>query len=367
MLHIFSKRWFSIFFIFWAALVICFGVNITATHAAEFKSGNSVHITKDQTINDDLYISASDVSVDGTVNGNVFVVGGTTQLNGPVTGDVFVAGGTITINGAIGRSVHIVGGTVTISSAIGKDLLLFGGNATLEKSGSVAGVTKIGAGQLQLAGTTKDVDAAVGSLTVVDTAKINGNLTYTTNKPAVIDRDAVVTGKTTQKQVETKTSRAHNSVDNEIFGLLFTIVMAGLLFWLLPHKTVGVTKSMLSEIVPNALRGTVFFVVSLFLMLFLFITLIGIPLAMIILLFWFVGWLTGIIGLGTWLVDQWQHRSDHIPNFLTVVIGAVAMVLIGLIPAIGGLFAFLAFVTGLGAVVRYDWDLLKDLRSDKKI
>jgi hypothetical protein len=56
--------------------------------AAEPVQGNNVTVSRNQTINDDLYAFGGTVTIQGRVNGDVVALGGTVTVNGPVSGDL---------------------------------------------------------------------------------------------------------------------------------------------------------------------------------------------------------------------------------------------------------------------------------------
>src|SRR5215472_8509767 len=59
-----------------------------AASAAEFRSGPSVEIAKDETLKSDLYFTGQQLSVDGTIDGDLYVWGQEVTVRGRVTGDV---------------------------------------------------------------------------------------------------------------------------------------------------------------------------------------------------------------------------------------------------------------------------------------
>lgn len=86
----------------------------------------------------------------------------------------------------------------------------------------------------------------------------------------------------------------------------------------------------------------------------LMVTIVGIPLAAVIMLLWTVGLFVSFAysgySLGAWLVERtmWKPRW---PRALALLIGLVMLSILMLIPIIGGLFGFLTLIWGLGGVV----------------
>jgi hypothetical protein len=93
----------------------------------------------------------------------------------------------------------------------------------------------------------------------------------------------------------------------------------------------------------------------------LFITVIGVPLALLALLLYFVllpmSYVSSAIGLGQWGLARW--RSD-VAGHLGWRIGAaslalVLLALLGEVPWLGGLVALTALLIGLGAIALQFW------------
>ena len=77
--------------------LLALGVTLTlalglsgAALAADFRSGDTVTIAKNEVIDDDLIITGQNVIVDGTINGDLVVAGGKIVINGTVNGSVLV-------------------------------------------------------------------------------------------------------------------------------------------------------------------------------------------------------------------------------------------------------------------------------------
>lgn len=115
----------------------------TITSAATISEDHAV-ISKNQTINDDLFISGGEVEILGTVNGDVYAAGGEVLINGLVKGDVLVAGGEVTIKGTVENNVRAAGGQITISQAkIGRNLSVAGGEITVSDDTKVTGKSHV--------------------------------------------------------------------------------------------------------------------------------------------------------------------------------------------------------------------------------
>jgi hypothetical protein len=147
-----------------ALLVLTF-----ATPAAAFdgRSGDKVVISSDETIEDDLYVTAQEFVLDGTVKGDVVVFAQTITINGTVDGDLIAAGQAVVINGKVTDDARIAGAGLLIgeNATIGDDLVAAGASLENKAGSSVGGEIVWGGGQALLAGdVTGDVQAGTAAL-----------------------------------------------------------------------------------------------------------------------------------------------------------------------------------------------------------
>ena len=366
-----NNRLFRIFYIFITLVIgiLIVAVTTQSSSAAQFRTGGRSTIGASETINDDIYISGGDNTIDGTINGDVFVAGGTVRVNGTVNGDLFIAGGTISINGTVSDDARISGGQITIQGKIGSDLLVYGGDIAIEKEATVAGTTKAAAGQMRVAGTLRDLDAAVGALTIASTSTIAGNLKYMSNREASIATDSKISGDVTK--IQPRTSQQDYKTQRLILSTIASIAAASLLIWLFPNKIAQIGHDTRENFGPNLVwgLGTLFglpLIISIFL-----ITVVGIPIGLILLFLFSVILLFGkaasIVAAGQWVEQLLNRKNDGKATYIAAALGAITLAVIGLIPVFGPLIVIIAFIAGLGAVAKYDWNLIKDLRLNKKL
>jgi cytoskeletal protein CcmA (bactofilin family) len=258
-----------------------------ATPVAAFdgRGGDEIVIGKEEVVNDDLYVGASNFTMDGTVKGDVLASGEVMTINGTVEGDVMAAGQTVIINGNVTGSVRMAGAVLFIGenakiggdviaagasieirkgSSLGQDAVIFGGQALL--AGDITRNVKVFTGGTELRGIIGgNVEAEVGEadhsgpspmmyipqspipvpdvkggLTIDPAAKIGGKLTYTSAKELSIP-GGVVAGAVTR--LEPVVEKVVQPTASELFmaGLLNTIrkmvslILLGLLLgWLFP-------------------------------------------------------------------------------------------------------------------------------------
>lgn len=132
----------------------------------------------------DLFSAGRWVEVNGTVEDNAFVACQVAELTGTIGGDAFVVCEVARVTGSIAGDVYASCKEMVIAPGATVGGNVYTGCETLRVEGGVVGTVSVGAGRLFLEGTVgRDVDAAVGALTVSPDARIGGDLWYTTPDP----------------------------------------------------------------------------------------------------------------------------------------------------------------------------------------
>jgi hypothetical protein len=350
----------------------------------------------------------------------VMAAGQTIVIHGTVTGAIRMAGSVLLVDeqASIGNDLIAAGSSLEIreGSEIGQDLVFAGGQILL--AGDVSRNVQAATGAFELRGVVGgDVDAEVAEadagyagpppnlfmpqssisiptvdpgLTIDQSAKIEGNLTYTQSKELAFAAD-VVAGKVTRNQPATNTAappqettgqRILNWGLNALRTTLTLILIGLLLLWLFPLLIQGSSLRLQTATWPSLGWGlaayVIFFVVVLITIviiilggiLFGVLTLGGLAgtivsvgiLSLLALILGFVlvtAFVAKIIfgqALGRWLLVRAnsplaEHRFW--PMIIGVVITVVVIDLLGfpLIPGfLAGLLNFAVIVFGLGAL-----------------
>jgi cytoskeletal protein CcmA (bactofilin family) len=410
---------------------------VTPASAFDGRSGDNIVIQSDEVINDDLYVTAETFVLDGTVNGDVIATGQTLTINGTVDGDVMAAGQTIVIHGTVTGAVRMAGSVLLIDeqaevggdviaagysletregSVIGQDLVFAGGQVLL--AGDVARNVQVGTGALELRGTAGgDVNADVGEadagyagpppalfmpqspipipavalgLSVAQSAKIEGNLTYTQSKDVALPT-GVVTGEVVRNQPMTNTSTTRQETTGEriinwgidILRTSITLILIGLfLMWAFPFFMQGLSLKLQSAPFPSLGWGVaayiIFFLTLLLIiviivlaaLLFGLLTLGGVAGTIIsvgilsvfalilgfVLVISFVAKIVFGQALGRWLLVRAnsplaQHRFWPMIIGVVITVVVIAVFSFPLIPGfLGSLLNFVVVLLGLGAL-----------------
>jgi cytoskeletal protein CcmA (bactofilin family) len=176
--------------------------------AAEFRSGPSVQIAKDETIKGDVYFTGQELSVDGTIDGDLYVWGQEATIRGHVTGDIFLFVQSGRIEGQVDGNVRGACNNVTISGNVDRNLMIWAQVIRVDSHGTVGrtitsfsqtlGIDgKVGRDMftrnqtLRIAGTVAgNIDDKGETFTIEDGAQLDGQVKFEGEKEPFVSRKA---------------------------------------------------------------------------------------------------------------------------------------------------------------------------------
>lgn len=333
--------------------------------AAEFRTNDNISVGKSEVINDDVYIAGNNITIEGTINGDLFIAGNNIDISGNISGSAYIAGSLINLSGNIDKSLKIASGNCNISGKIGTDLFIGSGSTDIKDSAIVGGEVYVASGSVLVSGKTGPIKASTENLTIKDTAQVNGNVTYWSNKDLIEEPGSTVSGEIIKKAQPanrydfSRRTRAATS----IASILFTIIVAFILVLLFPKKSVSIISGWKDDFGLNLLWGLLFIILLPIAAILLMVTIIGIPFGIGLLLvfpiFLYLGKMVGIVSIGSWLAKFFKLKESKNIIWLGIVIGAILYALLSFVPVLGGLVKALIVLSGLGLLVKMSWELLK--------
>ncbi|HVW59220.1 MAG TPA: hypothetical protein VHC48_04265 [Puia sp.] len=132
------------------------------------ESGNTIVI--DSATGEDIYLVAGTVIINAPVHGDLVAAGGKIYINDTVN-NVLVAGGTVVVNGYVAGKIRCLGGTLRIDRNIQGDLAAAGGEVDIEKNATVLGDLLVSGGRLIIYGNVEgDIRTTAGKFQLYGTA-----------------------------------------------------------------------------------------------------------------------------------------------------------------------------------------------------
>ena len=369
--------------------------------AAEFGGGDTYRLPAGQVIEDDLTVVAQEIYIDGRVDGDLVAMGAYVEINGVVTGDVLAAGAEVRINGVVEDDVRAAGAGVIVTGRIGDHLFaaagggegafspmqvsgrsvvqgvriergatvggsayLFGGEALI--NGAIANDLQAGAGTVVLNGEVGgDATLDVGKLTLGDTARVGGLLSYTAPEAASVPPGVAGDVRFEQRE-QPQTTPAPAFRPGQILRPLLMLAGFALLGWLLLRFTPEALRRPAQALALRPGQAALYGIAALALL--FAVPLLSVLIFLAILLFW--GWfpalmfallLTAALALawtlsplitGLWAGQALLRATGReASDFLALCLGVLLIVLLGLIPWVGWLVGLVSLVFALGALI----------------
>jgi cytoskeletal protein CcmA (bactofilin family) len=348
--------------------------------AFDARSEETVTVGSEEVVDDDLYVGASTIIIDGMVNGELWAAGYTITVNGVVNDSVMVAANMISISGDVGHAVRAAGQTISISGNINGDLMVFGSAVTVASTATVKGDLFVGAANVRIDGLVEgdikgggsevtigngvkgNVELEVDSLTILPTANIEGDLTYTSEEEADIQSGAQIGGATTHNlpPVEEEPAKAFpfvlfSGILGKLTGFLMALVTGLVIILIAPRRLMSIAESIRISPGASAGWGAVVLFVTPIAAILVCLTIVGIPVGLIALVLWGMGlYLAQIpVGLliGRLIISRFTGMEGRAIMTGALALGLVILTLLGLIPYLGFFIGLAVALFGLGAVV----------------
>lgn len=347
--------------------------------AAEAKTGNSIYVSKDEIISGSLYAIGQDINIDGTISGDLIVAAQNITVNGQIEGDIIAVGDNIIINGEVGGNIRVAGQLLTINGTALRNLNAYGRTLILGENSRIGWDAYLAALSAEINGTIDgslngnldqaNINGKIGknlnlksnneladSITITPSAIINGDFIYTSNNLAKISNQANIAGKIEQKNKESQTDSSFFWLWEKLFAFISALIVGLIIIY--PGK--NITQKIVSELGLKPLKSLGFGFASLiitpFILLFLGITIIGLPLALITgTAFFTLAYVAKIftsLYIGQIILKFLPKYTD--PSlFWPLLLGLIISYLLFLIPFLGWLLFLISLCLGLGAFILY--------------
>lgn len=336
-------------------------------------------VEEDRPVDEDMYVASTSARVEGTIDGDLVITTGQLTVTGVITGDVLAlsSGRVLVGDGAIVEgSVRALAPQVVVEGSVGDDLLSTAASTTVAASGSVERDVIAFGGTLDVGGNVgrdvrgrvlsasidgtvgRDADLAADMLTVGPNAQIGGDLLYRSSREASISTSADIRGQVVELP----------SQSNFLFGVILTLanvvgtlafLVAGIfILWLLRSTGPRAVGIVIVHPVRSFFVGLATMIAGPILVLVLAFTLVGLPVAAVLLFGLLVALVFGPVPAVTALGDRLLRGRGGL--FGAFLLGAILWRLgVWLIPLVGGLLFLVGLVWGVGAWVMAGWQARK--------
>ena len=303
---------------------------------ADQRAGGTIIVEEGETVTDGLQATGGTIIVRGTVEGGLEAFGGTVEIaeSGTVTGDVRAVAGSIRIAGRVEGDVELAGGSVIITTPAVVTGNVEGAVGSFTLDGTVQGTVRVGAGSIVL-GPEAVIEGDLvydGDLQRAEGSAVGGEVRQDPNLGVMFGLPSIAAWMVT------------------VYSLLVTLLVGALLLLALPGTSAVVANETADSPLRTAGIGLVVFVGVPLAIVVLFLTIVGIPIALVAaflyaLLLW-LAFVWGQYAVGAWLLAL----GDREHRWMALVVGVLAVFLLGLVPILGGIVSFIVLLLGLGGV-----------------
>ena len=335
---------------------------ITPTYAAKIETGDNYTLNKEEIIEDDLYVSGSNITISGIVDGDLLAAGENILVDGTVTGDIYSAGNSIKITGNVSGNTFVVSSNATISAILRKNLYITA--AIADVKGSIEGDLMAAAGQVNIEGVVLE-DVRVIANQLKSTASVGEDFLVSSSNYSI--DESSVAGEVVHGGKQGATPK-FTLEDLSGIGPGLTIInfmgmyLAGLIIILLaPVKTLKLEKKITSswrELLKSYAIGIAALIVGPTAVVVLLLTGIGAPIALLI-----TAALAFLSMFGTLYVEsaighkilKVTGQKDY-GRFFSLLIGRCISLIISFIPVLRGIYSISLISIAIGSAVRMKYD-----------
>lgn len=343
-------------------------------------------------VQDDVFVAGERVDIDAEIGGDVFAAGGTVTTSGRIAdalvaaggrlslasnveGDAVVAGGDVTISGAIGDNLVAAGGDVVISGPVAGRAIAAGGSILLDNSAATGRDAWFAGGEITVRGVVGgDLRIAAGKATVLGQiggdvvirsddvrigpgARIAGTLTVRGEDEPVIDPAAQILGEVRFVPTESATKVGLFAIGIGIALILLPFIFSlvvGIIAILVARGYVSaVGDRLMGQPLGSLGLGVLILFATPPVLVFLMMTVIGIPFAILGFAVYLVLLALGLPFAALGIVTHWLEREGGPASrgkiLLLYLVALVVLAVILFIPVIGWLAIWLTLALGIGA------------------
>lgn len=332
------------------------------------RTGSSVSVEVNQTVENDFYGAAGTIDHSGEIRGDMTAAAGSLTINGEVGADVNAVGGTIQVHSPIGDDLRLISGETVIASEVDGDVFVFSGTLRILSSAKIGGNVYFYGGDAEISGPVAgavmgsaesfSINSAVGSIDVTavdlelqDGAVVAGDVTYSAARELTRAGGASVGGEITRGASTVDATDKGSNFPYIFFAIwLFTTFCFFLLFKPMIESVLdSVKKNTLKVGLLGAAAAIVGPIIGIVLMATVLGVWLGILKMLLTIMLFIITMMVLPITIGGYTLSFWQpnRRLDAV----TVFVGMAIVIVLTLIPILGGILIFVGYAVTLGSVL----------------
>lgn len=351
---------------------------IFISFATVFKNGQDIVIASDELIEDNVFIVAEKLRVEGTIKGDLIAISPEIEIRGIVEGDVMLAGSKVIIKPKKVLDVRVLASEVYLDTNILGDLFVMSAIIEFAKDNKVAKDVNIYAAHIKLNGLmSQNANLRANKIDILRDTLIQGNLEASiAEKDIKKHQDAKVLGNTSFNQSKLDSDSLKKTllgffIIGEIFSFLSYFLFAMVLVILFPNYIKQVNVLLTENTFQCLGIGAFFFFMIPIIIFILFLSILGIPIALIM-SFGFLLTIYSVkvfisIWLGYLFIRHFFKKED--PSLIaSLLLGSIFYyVIFKFIIFIGWFLWLISVFLGIGALTISKKNAIKVMRKNKVI
>jgi len=349
---------------------------------AMVKTGSRISVEIDETVEGDFFAAGDEVIIEGTVNGDVYVGANrlTIARTAMINGDVIAGATNIEILGTVTDDVRVGGNNISLIGATVGDSLTVGGNELrVDRDTTIGGGLIFGGRLLSLAGdvgrgvvtgnqdtritsgtVTNTVRIAANNITIDETATIDGDVEYRSDTEAVINGTVtgeVIRGEGGGLDLNLESTMKWVAVGFTVWAFLAAAIIGGVMLLLMPKVLNKAHGKFMKKPWATLGWGALVTLATIPAAILLFVTVFGIPLALVLLVLWglaiyFAKFFVAHT-LGFSLMSYLHKNSEnYTPRaYPALLIGLVIYYGLRMLPGVGMLVRIATTFVGMGMII----------------
>jgi len=358
-------------------LITVYGITPKTTVASEFIDGDDISISRDEVIDDDLYMFGNYSEVRGTVKGDLSAFCYDLSSNGTVEGNANIFAYNIDYIGKIDRSARLFAYKIRLNSPvkgnmlafaqdirlgsktyIAKDLTYAGENVKID--GIIIGNVNGESEKTVISGRIDgDISIETNQLIITSPAVINGELSYTSSNEAIIEDGVVIKDEILWNETGTETESEINISGESSFVGNFILFLAALvtgfvLILLFKNHINRSVEQVETKFWHTFAIGCLSILGLIFGCIIPAVTIIGIPVAIMMftlgLILFYIGKIYIGITLARYLFGM-INKNTKLPIGIELIVGLVILTVLFELPVVGWVVYVVTFLLGSGAAI----------------
>ena len=355
-------------------LIIILIIAASNLTAATFLKDNRVFIPRTDTLDDDLYMLASDGIINGHINHDLVALVQQQTITGVIGGSLMSGSFNSIIKGEIKNSANIFAYKLYIDGTINNNLNAFAYEIDISPGSRIGRDVALQASEISIGGLIErnlyikadrviiagkimgHTQIEAKEITISSPAEIMGDIYYTSPNEILIDEDVNIHGEIDWNETSQSELSADGGIDwgDRIF-FMFAALLTGLVIIPIFNKH---TKTSAMQIIEKPLVslgiGFLAFCLAPFAIAVIFVTIVGIPVSIMLTLvysiFFYIAKIYTAIALG-WVVIRAFRKGAQPKQGWSLAVGLVLLMLLFAIPILGWILYFVTIFFGFGAII----------------